>query len=76
MSIKDSYNKRVTSDMQDGLEDKIDRLTVMMGKLTTTDNGTNRQFKTQIYQSKRRGQIRNFYDASSYERGNYQNMYR
>ena len=31
-----------------------------MGKLTTRDNRTNRQFKPQIYQSKRRGQSRNF----------------
>ena len=48
MSIKDSYNKKVTFDTQDGLEDKIDKLTVMMGKLATKDNGTNRQFKSQI----------------------------
>ena len=60
MSIKDSYNKRDTFDTQDGLEDKIDRLTVMMEKLTTRDNGTNRQFKPQIYQSKTRGQSRHF----------------
>ena len=31
MSIKDSYNKRATFDTQEGLEDRIDRLTVMMG---------------------------------------------
>ena len=36
MSMKDSYNnKKVTFDTQDGLEDKIDRLTVMMDKLAT-----------------------------------------
>ena len=52
MSIKDSYNKKVTFDTQDGLGDKIDRLTLMMGKLTTRDNRTNRQFTPQIYQSK------------------------
>ena len=73
MSIKDSYNKKVTFDTQDGLEDKIDRLTVIMGKLTTRDNRTNRQFKPQIYQSKKRGQSRNFYDTHNYDRGNYQN---
>ena len=34
MSIKGSYNnKKVTFDMKDGLEDKIDRLTVMMSKI-------------------------------------------
>ena len=74
MSIKDSY-KKVTFDTQDGLKDKIDKLTVMMNKLATRDNGTNRQFKPHIYQSKR-GQSRNFYDAHNYDRGNYQNRYR
>ena len=39
MSIKDSYNKRVTFDKQDGLEDKIDTLTVMMGKLVAKIRG-------------------------------------
>ena len=35
MNIKDSYsNKKVTFKMQDGLEVKIDRLTVMMSQLT------------------------------------------
>ena len=76
MSIKDRYNKKVTFDTWDGLEDKIDRLTAMMGKLATRDNGINKQFKPQIYQSKRRGQSRNFYDKSDYDRRNYQNRYR
>ena len=41
MSIKDSYNnKKVTFDMQDRLEDKIDRLTVMMSKLAANDKQT------------------------------------
>ena len=44
----------------------------MMGKLEARDNGTNRQFKAQIYQSRRRGQSRNFYNSHSYDRGNYQ----
>ena len=48
MSIKDSYNKKFTFDTQDGLEDKIDRLTVMMGKLAARDNVTNWQFKPQV----------------------------
>ena len=54
MSIKDSYNKKVTFDTQDKLEDKTDKSTVMMGKLAVRDNGTNRHFKPQIYQSRRR----------------------
>ena len=45
MSIKDNYNKNVTFDTWDGLEDKIDKLTVMMAKLAARDNGTTRQFK-------------------------------
>ena len=69
MSIKDSYNnKEVTFDTQDGLEDKIDRLTVMMSKLAAKDNGTNKQFKSQIYQSKRRGQTKYFYNKCKYDK--------
>ena len=72
MTITDSYNnKMVTFNTQDRQEDKIDRLTVMMSKLAANDEGTNKQFKPKIYQSKRRGQMRNFYD-----RHNYQNRYR
>ena len=62
MSIKDGYNKRVTFDTRDGLEDKIDKLTMMMGKLAARDSGSSRQFKPQIYQSRRRGQYRENYD--------------
>ena len=77
MSIKDSYNnKKVTFDTQKGIEDKIDRLTVMIIKLAANDEGTNKQFKSQIYQSKRRGQTRNFYDKCNYDQINYQNRYR
>ena len=47
----------------------------MMGKLATRDNGINKQFKRQIYQSKRRGQCTNFYDKCNYDRS-YQNRYR
>ena len=46
MNKKDSYNKKVTFDTQDRLEDKIDRLRVMMSKLAAKDNGTNKQFKS------------------------------
>ena len=60
MSVKDNYNKKVTFDTWDGLEDKIDELIVMMGKLAARDDGTNSQFKPQIYQNRRRGQSRHF----------------
>ena len=39
MSIKDGYNsKKVPFDMQDSLDDKIERLSLMMCKLTAQDN--------------------------------------
>ena len=42
INIKDSYiNKKVIFNTQDGLEDKIDRLTVMMSKSAANDDGTN-----------------------------------
>ena len=43
----------------------------MMGKQTARDNGMNRKFKPQIYQSKIRGQSTNAYDTHNYDRGNY-----
>ena len=59
MSIKDGYNsKKVTFDMQDSLDDKIDELTSMMSKLTAQDNNQNKQFKPKIYQVRWRGQSR------------------
>ena len=60
MSVEDSCNKRVTFNMQDGLEDKIDKLTTMIGKLAVRDSEVNRPFKLHIYQSIRRGQGRIF----------------
>ena len=51
MSMKDSNinNKKVTFDTQNGLEEKIDRLTVMMNKSTTKEEGLNKWFKPKIY---------------------------
>ena len=45
MNIQEKHDKRVTFNMTDGLEQKIDKLTVMMGKLVMKDKGQNRQFK-------------------------------
>ena len=39
MSMRDSQNKRVSFNTPEELEQKIDRLTVMMGKLVTEDKG-------------------------------------
>ena len=73
MSIRDGYNSKkvVTFDMQDRLDNKIDKLTCMMSKLTARVYKQNKPFKPKIYQGKRRGQTRNYYDQ-----GNYQNGYR
>ena len=63
MTIKDRYHsKKVSFDMQDSIDDKIDKLTSMMSKLTAQDDNQNKQFKPKIYQSRQRGQSRNQYD--------------
>ena len=50
MSIKDNYNnKKVIFDVQEGLGDKIDRLTVMMSKLAANKEGVNKQLKSLRY---------------------------
>ena len=67
------YNskKPVTFDTQDRLDDKIDKHMSMMSKQTAQGNNQNKQFNPKIYQGKRRGQTRNYYDQV-----NYQNRYR
>ena len=45
MNIKEGYSKKVTFSKMDGIEQKIDKLTVMMGKLVTEDEGQNGQVK-------------------------------
>ena len=40
---------------RDELEDKIDKLTVMLGQLAVKDNNNRRPFKPQIYQSRGSG---------------------
>ena len=62
MSVRDSQSKRVSFNTADDLEQKIDRLTVMMGKLVTEDEGHPKPFKPQVYQSNRgRNQSRGNY---------------
>ena len=74
MNIKDGYNsKKATFDMEDRLDDKIDKLTLMMSKLTAQGDNQNRWFKPKIYQIKWRGQSKNYYDQTNYGQGNYQN---
>ena len=48
----------------DDIEQKIDKLTSMMGKLVKDDKGQNKPFKPQVYQSNRcRGQNRRNYQG-------------
>ena len=57
MNMPDGYNsskKVVTFDTQDMLEDKLDKITSMMSKLTAQDSSQNRPFKPKIYQAKRK----------------------
>ena len=56
----DGYQRRLSFDTKEELAHKIDKLAVMIGKLATRDNGTNRQFKPHIHQSRGRGQNRNY----------------
>ena len=42
--------KKVTFDVQDSLDGKIDKLTSMMSKLMAQDKNHNKQFKPKIYQ--------------------------
>ena len=55
--------------MQDSLDDRIDKLTSMMSKLTAQDNSQNEQFKPKIYQGRQSGQSRNNYpDCNNYQK--------
>ena len=70
MSIKEGFGKKVTLNMMDGIEQKIDKLTVMMGKLVMEDKGQNRPFKPRLYQSNRgRGQTKYNYDQKDFKIG-------
>ena len=58
-----SNNKRTVSfDTQDILDNKIEKLTSMMSKLSTQGSNQNILFKPKIYQGRKRGQGRNNYE--------------
>ena len=52
MNIRDGTDKRVSFNTRDGLEDKIDKLTVMMSKLVVRDTPERKPCKPQIYKSR------------------------
>ena len=66
MSVRDGLSKRVTYNATHDLEQKIDRLTVMMGKLVTEDKGQPKLFKPQVYQPNR---------GRNQNRGNYRGRF-
>ena len=45
MNMRDNYNKRVTFNITSDIEQKLDKLMAMMGKLVTEDEGQSKQFK-------------------------------
>ena len=53
MNLRDSQGKKVSFKVHYDLEQKIDRLMVMMDKLVTEDDGSSKPFKPQIYQPSR-----------------------
>ena len=70
MMVSEGYNKTtskkaVSFNMQDRLDEKLDKLTSVMSKLTTKVVKQDKQFKPQIYQRKRRGQTRHDYNKSN-----------
>ena len=67
MNVGDRYKGKevVTLGMQDGLDDRIDKLTSIMSKLTAQCSNQNKPFKHKFYQSKRRGHTRNYYDQGN-----------
>ena len=67
MSLRDGLSKRVTFNAADDLEQKIDRLTVMMSKLVTEDKGQCKPFKPQVYQPNR---------GKNQNRGNYKGRFK
>ena len=52
MSIRDGTERKVLFNARDELGDKIDKLTVMMGRLAARDSKDKRPFKSQLYKSR------------------------
>ena len=72
MNLRDSQDKKISFNMHNDLEQKIDNLMIMMEKLVTEDDRCSKPFKPQIYQPGR---------GRNQKRGNFHgrlrnNMYR
>ena len=55
MIIREGINRKVSFDTRDKLGDKIDKLTVMLGRLAAKDNNKKKPFKLQICQGRGKG---------------------
>ena len=53
MGIRDGYNKRVTFNATEAIEQKTGKLMTMMGKLVTVDEEQSKPFRPEVYQSNR-----------------------
>ena len=58
MGIREGTSRKESFDTRDELVDKIDKLTVMLGRLAAKDSNEKRPFKPQIYQSREQGHNR------------------
>ena len=58
MNIRDGKERKMSFNARDELGDKIDKLTVVMSRLTAKDTNEKRSFQPQIYKS--RGQNRSY----------------
>ena len=52
MSVRDRMDRGVSFNTRDELQDKIDKLTVVMSKLAAKDSHERKPFKSQIYKSR------------------------
>ena len=52
MNIRDGTERKISLNARDELGDKIDKLTIMMGRLAAKDSNEKRPFKPQIYRSR------------------------
>ena len=73
MSIRNGTERKVSFNARDELGDKIDKLTVMMGRPAARDSNEKRPFKPQIYKS--RGSYPHGQNRNSNQK-NYQNRSR
>ena len=72
MNIRDGTERKVSFNARDKLGDKIDRFTVMMGRLAAKDSNEKRPFKPQMYKSRgsySQGQNRSYNQRSYQNRG-------